>query len=78
MGALQGRGMQEVESGKFCEASGRALQGSGMPLPAQCCQLVQTVVKMGKVPGFVIARPKQGRGDLAVPSRIAGKLSAKS
>ena len=25
MGALQGRGMQEVESGLFCEASGRAL-----------------------------------------------------
>jgi len=25
MGALQGRGMQEVERGKFCEASGRAL-----------------------------------------------------
>ena len=33
MGALLGRGMQEVESGKFCEASGRALQGAASSTP---------------------------------------------
>ena len=61
-----------------------------MPLPAQCCQPVQAIVK-GERLRIVIARPRRGRGalsaqreevplgcNLAVPSRITGKLTVKS
>ena len=49
------------------------MQGSGQPGPALHERFARAIAKTVMAPGFVIARPRRGRGNLAVPCRISGK-----
>ena len=54
------------------------MQGSGQPGPALHERFARAIAKTVMAPGFVIARPRRGRGNLAVHGRITGEPSAKS
>ena len=49
------------------------MQGSGQPGPALHERFARAIAKTVMAPGFVIARPRRGRANLAVPCRISGK-----
>ena len=49
------------------------MQGSGQPGPALHERFARAIAKTVMAPGFVIARPRRGHGNLAVPCRISGK-----
>ena len=60
------RGKSKMESGKFCKAVSRVLQGRGQPGPAMHLQSVLVAVKMVPAPDLSLRGPK---GAVAISGR---------